>query len=746
MQERFSQERQGRSPRPVSRHPWIDIFRFSWKDALRVDFSQLTTLQAFRGALSIVLPLLIGIASGQTVIGATVAGGAALWTVVNTTNANHGRFQVLFLSCVSMAGGAFIGAIIGTIPLLSILTVGLAALVAGLLIAVSTPVAMIGIQSVVAIIFLMSFTRDPLHALLQALLIFAGAFFAFLVEIIFSPWRRTGAERKILASSFQRLCAMALATPDGLEASSQRLRAALVQAQAILSDRDDHRPQGRALFAIYDMAEQMRLLLLVVHHMQQELRKEPSELREEINDLEQIMSELAAQLRSVPGYLTGNARTRGGSKQPTPSHEKLEALLALARQWQSSSAEQQELFQNVLTYCERMVRLWYRIERLAQTWRYPDLKVLAEYTVHQHASVWRELSNVWAILRANLTNRSTVFRHAVRLGVTLLLATALYHIPGWPFALGYWIPFTAFLVLKPDFNTTFTRSILRVIGTLIGVILASFLLAALKPSLTGLIVIIAITASLSLASFFVNYTLYSIIITIAAVNFLALIAPHPFLNGFDRGIDTLIGGILAFVMFLIWPTWEHTRISISLARRVDTLRKHFLAIMENYIHPEASNLEQMERAHQESRLALSNVAASLERAIHEPSTLSFDVAQVQGLLEALNSISFNVLALEGYLLNDVTLPAETREHLSLFTQEVDKTMQHLDQSLAVLQPRTISCLGINAALQRLIEAEKSVSALQELPVAGQAFMLKEAEQMARTLEIISQLLPIKGIL
>ncbi len=729
---------------PVSRHPWMDVIRRSWKEALRIDLSQIMTLQALRGSMSIVLPLVIGIATGYTIEGATVAGGAALWTVVNTTSASHGRLRVLFLSCVSMAAGAFLGSVIGTIPLLPILVVGLAAFVAGLLVAVSIPVTMIGIQAVVGIVILTSFARDPLHALLQALLVFVGALFAFLIETLFSPWRRTGAERKSLARSFTLLSEMASATSDILETSSQRLRVGLVQSQAILFDRDDHRPQGRALFAIYDMAEQMRLLLLVVHQLEQALREQSTDPGEEINDLAQILGELSTHFQSVSKYLLRNARSKGGEKRPVPSNERLAALLAQAQQWQSSSPEQQALFQNVLTYCERMVRLWERIELLAQTWRSPDPKVLAEYTIHHH-SVRAELANVWAILTANLTGRSTTFRHAVRLGVTLALATILYHIPGWPLALGYWIPFTAFLVLKPDFNTTLTRSASRVIGTLLGVILATVLLEALKPTPTGLVVIIAITAFVTLATFFVNYALYSVIITIAAVCLLALVAPHPLINGIDRGIDTLIGGVLALLMFLIWPTWEHTRIYANLAARVDTLRKHFLALMENYIHPEASHTEQIERAHRESRLAVTNVEASLERATREPSAPSFDAVQIHGLLEALNSISLNVLALEGYLLNDVTLPAATRAHLSLFVKEVDKTMQHISHSLAIVQPTTISCVGINVALHRLIEAEASVSSAQEVPVAEQSFLLKEAEQMARTLEIISQLLPIAGL-
>ncbi len=644
-----------------------------------------------------------------------------------------------------MAAGALLGSVIGNIPLLPILVVGLAAFVAGLLVAVSIPVTMIGIQAVVGIVILMSFARDPLHALLQALLIFAGALFAFLIETLFSPWRRTGAERRSLARSFQLLSEMASATFAKREASSRRLRVGLVQSQAILFERDDHRPQGRALFAIYDLAEQMRLLLLVVQQLEQTIREQSSEPGEEINNLEQILGELSRQFQRVSEYLLQSARTKGDEKRPAPANERLAALLAQAQQLQSSSPEQQALLQNVLTYYERMVRLWYRIELLAQTWRAPDHKVLAEYTLHRH-SVRAELANVWAILKANLTGRSTTFRHAVRLpgrdtragdhalsysrlaACTRLLDT-IHRLSRAQAGLQY-DAHAECLARHRDTDWGDPRHV-TTCGTAAD---------ARRTCADHCDYCLDYPGKLlcQLCSLLCDYH--------NCGGMLAGPGRARSTDQWDRSrhrhadwrrvSNTDVPDL---------PTWEHTRIYANLAARVDTLRKHFLAIMENYIHPEASTAQQIERTHRESRLAVTNVESSLERATHEPSAPYFDVVQVYGLLEALSSISLNVLALEGYLLNDVTLPAATREHLSLFVKEVDKTMQHLSHSLAIVQPTTISCVGIDVALQRLIEAEAAVSSAQAAPVAEQSFLLKEAEQMAHTFEIVSQLLPIAGL-
>ena len=744
MQEYRSHNHQSKSSLQASRRSWFDAFTLSWHVALHMNMSQVMVLKALRGVIGIVFPLVVGLITGHIVEGATIAGGAALWTVMNMTSPNHARLRVLFLSCASMGIGAFLGSVIGTLPVMPILVVGAVAFIAGLLVAVSLPVAMIGMQSLVAVMFLMSFARDPLHAFFQAVLVFTGAFLALLLEISFSPWRRTGAERKMLSLFFERLAEVASATDDNLGEHNKDLRAALVQSQAILLDRDDHRPQGRALFALYGEAEQMRLFLIVLHRLKQHLREKSPGAKEDIRYLEQLLQEFSRKLQSVSQHLTlgPGALQREEEVEQFQSNEKLETILFQTQQWLARSPEPQTDVQSILVSAQRMIHLLSKIERLAQTWRYPDPQVLAEYTLHQH-SVWAEFYNVRAILRANLTFRSTAFRHAVRLGVTLALTTALYHIPGWPIGRGYWISFTAFVILKPDFHTTLTRSVSRLVGTLSGVILATVLLLTLKPTPDVLILVVAITAYITLASFFINYALYSASVTVAAVCLLALVTPQPLANVFDRAIDTLIGGALAFCMFLIWPTWEYTQLSPNIVTRVDTLRKHFLAVMETYIHPDAPHTERVAPRHREARLAYSNVEASLERITHEPHhALHFNVARTHGLLEALNSISLNVLALEGYQLNEVVLPPDTQDRLRFFVKEVDATLQRLSQALAAAQPETISCVDLAASLHTLTEIEVSRQPLQESEAAEQSFLLKEAEQIVRTLEIISQLLPL----
>ena len=88
------------------------------------------------------------------------------------------------------------------------------------------------------------------------------------------------------------------------------------------------------------------------------------------------------------------------------------------------------------------------------------------------AQPWQKrFSGNLARLQANLSLRSAACRHAIRLAGCLaigeLLARSVHS------QRSYWLAITVAIVLKPDFTMTFSRGLLRMGGTLIGLVLAT---------------------------------------------------------------------------------------------------------------------------------------------------------------------------------------------------------------------------------------------------------------------------------
>ena len=110
------------------------------------------------------------------------------------------------------------------------------------------------------------------------------------------------------------------------------------------------------------------------------------------------------------------------------------------------------------------------------------------------AEPWRlRFQGYRARLLANLSIDSTVFRHALRMAVCLAIGDTIGR--GIALQRTYWIPMTIAIVLKPDFTSTFARGVLRMGGTMAGLVLATLLFHFVH---TGIVTDIALMAVFTL--------------------------------------------------------------------------------------------------------------------------------------------------------------------------------------------------------------------------------------------------------
>ena len=159
------------------------------------------------------------------------------------------------------------------------------------------------------------------------------------------------------------------------------------------------------------------------------------------------------------------------------------------------------------------------------------------------------------LLRENLRWSSEAFRHGVHLAITLAVAYGCERI----FALsnGYWVPMTALLVLKPSAHQTFGRGVGRVLGTLFGAGLATFLASLLHPHALALAGFVVLFAWLCYSLLEVNYGLFSACIT-AYIAFLLAFTGQPTSHiALHRLANTALGGSLALLAYV--PGFLHGR-------------------------------------------------------------------------------------------------------------------------------------------------------------------------------------------
>ncbi|WP_069862443.1 YccS family putative transporter [Pseudomonas citronellolis] len=191
----------------------------------------------------------------------------------------------------------------------------------------------------------------------------------------------------------------------------------------------------------------------------------------------------------------------------------------------------------------------------------------------------RSLRDAFERIRQQLTPTSLLFRHALRLGLTLTAGYGVLHLihP----TQGYWILLTTVFVCQPNYGATRIRLVQRILGTLVGLV-AGWALIDLFPNplVQSLLAVVAGVAFFATRS--TRYTLAT-----AAITLLVLLCFNQVGNGYGlilpRLFDTLLGAFIAgLAVFLILPDWQGRRLHSLVGGTLACNARYLREIMQQY--------------------------------------------------------------------------------------------------------------------------------------------------------------------
>jgi hypothetical protein len=165
-----------------------------------------------------------------------------------------------------------------------------------------------------------------------------------------------------------------------------------------------------------------------------------------------------------------------------------------------------------------------------------------------------------AALRSNLSLGSLSFRHALRFGAALGAGVAAYWLLGMS-EHGFWIPLTILFVLRPQQEETFHRLVLRAVGTIVGLVIATALSEWLVGDGIAIAVALTIATAFAYGLLTVQYALFTVAITTYAVLLADSIGEPALRAAGQRALATAIGIAIAGAAFLVWanPNREQRR-------------------------------------------------------------------------------------------------------------------------------------------------------------------------------------------
>lgn len=292
-----------------------------------------------------------------------------------------------------------------------------------------------------------------------------------------------------------------------------------------------------------------------------------------------------------------------------------------------------------------------------------------------------EQSFKWEKLRNNLSLRSSMFRHSIRLSVCCLIAflIARYLIMG---NYSYWILLTLLVILKPAYSQTKKRNYERIIGTILGGALGVVILHFIDdPTILFWLLVLFILASYSftriryvVSVFFMTPYVLILFDFVSEENTLSLVE--------ERVIDTFIGaGLAAVASFLILPNWEAYNLKKMKSDLVSRLIDYLLSAA-NYKEGDYENIHTYKWARKEVNISVSNLTSALQRMLNEPKSKQKLVNETNRFI-VLNNFAISLTA---------SIISEIREHGGLTENQasfIETSIQNLQNTLNLLENKEL---------------------------------------------------------
>ncbi|HTI96112.1 MAG TPA: FUSC family protein [Rudaea sp.] len=664
---------------------------------------------ALRNTAAVTLPLALGAVSGHIGIGLGISAGALNTMFSDQPGPYRLRLRRMLIAAAAAGVSAFAGYTLGGNSLVITLAALIWGIAGGLLVALGPDAGRVGLTSMILLVVTSADPRTPAEALGPALLIFSGGVLLMLFAIAAWPWQRYRPERMALAQVCRQLADSARRRDDTTQAPP--VTQALTDMEDLLHGRDRARGVAMDSFRVLaELIERIRLELLALGALHA-----ATDAGESAATLVRLREYAARTLVSIANALEAGAP----ALTATAALEGFDAAQdALDRPAISDN------FHLVAVAHARALggQLRAAVRNTDFAGSRGELRLAA-----REAALPRDLRprNPLAILRANLHLSSVAFRHALRCGACLAIAVAGERIAG--IGHGYWIPMTCAIVLKPDFAGTFRIGLLRVAGTLVGLLLATALVHVAFGSEWARIVLLAVLCFGFRQLTTMHYGLGVMLLTALIVVLLSFegISPAETMNA--RALGTSLGSALALAAYALWPTWERGRVRGALADLLDAYRQYFLAVAgdDSRVRADVRAL---------SRRARTNAQASLDRLRGEPRRRHL-VATAEGSFANANRFLRAAMALEA--MRQSAAPLSDRDAVETFAASVNDVMNSLARALRGGKTPAIGSV-LREAQSRLRDALRATSAGNE-PVLIAAW-IDASDRITDSIDTLAHLL------
>lgn len=281
-----------------------------------------------------------------------------------------------------------------------------------------------------------------------------------------------------------------------------------------------------------------------------------------------------------------------------------------------------------------------------------------------------------SLLRENLSFSSTIFRHSLRLTITIIIGFVTGLI--FPLQNVYWILLTIIVIMRPGYGLTKQRSYQRIAGTIMGGIIAFMFLSFVHhPIIIGVLGVVCMLLGFTFTA--INYRVGATFVTIYVIFVYSLLNPNIADVIQYRIIDTAIGAGLAFLAnYFFWPSWEFMSVPGFIKKSIEANRDYLQQISQ-YYNVKGPTTTAYKLSRKNAFIEIGNLMSSYQRMVQEPKSKQKQQQQVYKLAVLNHTLLSSLASLGTYIQSHKTTKAS-----EAFNVVVNAVIRNLDHAIAQL--------------------------------------------------------------
>ena len=446
-------------------------------------------------------------------------------------------------------------------PIAALLMIGVISFVGGLVTGLGRWAVAVGMQAVIPMVFILGFPREAFPAAVRIETLFAGGGVVYIAIALLATVFTDASARRMVTSETIREFSIYLRSIAGVFDPDRDLESAYgaaIRQQAALAEQLQ---SARALLLDRpgDKGERLRLAATIGVLLDgfDALVAAQSDVRlvRSTDSAGPLLARIGDALRGGAldlGHLSLELLTTGHPVLPPDHQRAIDALKRELVRLESDDVMDVTQRAGLDATGRRLILALGDVRRLEKTLS-NDATARAAIGGVNLAAFIPKRSYALGSLAAHLSPESPVLRFSVRLSLAMMAGALVAQSLG-DDRHGNWVLLTIAVVMRAGYGLTRQRRDDRVIGTLIGCVLAAISVAYMPAA--ALVGLQGFTVAVTHSFARLNYRLASVGASVMALVSLHMVQPWVSAPVLLRLADTLIGAAIAHLFNYFWPRWE----------------------------------------------------------------------------------------------------------------------------------------------------------------------------------------------